>query len=95
MMIDKDTFDYMAAMVKLEFTEKEEKLLIDNLNKTIESIDAINNMDTEYIEPFLLVQTGRNAFREDMVAEVGSQNDMVFGAPDIQDGYFVVPRTIE
>jgi glutamyl-tRNA(Gln) and/or aspartyl-tRNA(Asn) amidotransferase, C subunit len=95
MVMDKETFRLMADMIKLEFSEKEEKLLFDHLNKTIEFIDTMNELDTDSTEPFTFVYPKKNTFREDVVDDRDINKDLISGAPDICGGYFVVPKSIE
>lgn len=94
MMIDKNIFTRLADTAKIEFTKKEEKQLTDDLNKTIEFIDTMNELDTEQVEPFLCLRTAKNAFREDIVTG-SDRKGLLSQAPDMSDEYYVVPRTVE
>lgn len=95
MKINKDIFIRLADMAKLDFSEKEEKQLINDINKTIEYIDTMNEQDTEDIEPFICSRQVKNAFREDMAANFEAKEILLSGGPDVSDGYYVVPKTIE
>lgn len=95
MKIDKDTFIRLANMAKFEFTEQEEIRLTDDLNNAVDFIDTMNNLDTGNIEPFYYVHPVKNAFREDIITDAGTVKNILSNAPDILDGYYVVPKTVE
>jgi len=95
MKIDKDTFIRLADMAKFEFTRQEEKRLKEDLNKAVDFIDAMNNLDTGNVELFYNVHPVKNVFREDIVTDAWTVKNILSNAPDFRDGYFVVPRTVE
>lgn len=95
MKINKNNFSHTADMVKLNFSKKEEKQLIDDLNKTFEFIDTMNLLDTENIEPMDYIHSMKNVFREDVVLNADTNEQLLSNAPDFQDEYYVVPKTIK
>lgn len=95
MKINKEIFDHLADMLRIEFTKEEKKQLIDDINKTVEFIDTMNEMDTENVEPFLFVHQRKNAFREDIVINTEMDKNLLSIAPEISNGYYAVPKAIE
>lgn len=85
MRLSKDNFQYITDTVKLSFVEKEEKDISVKLNKMIDYIDVMNELDTENVEPLTHVIPLTNVFRED---EVTSQNPSQY-----KDGYYVISKT--
>lgn len=95
MKIDKDNFSHLANMVRLNFSKKEEEQLSHDLNQTITFIDAMNQADTDNIEPMTFVHSRKNVFREDIINKEDSKGQVLTDDSDIRDGYYVVPKTIE
>jgi aspartyl-tRNA(Asn)/glutamyl-tRNA(Gln) amidotransferase subunit C len=47
MSIDKSTVDALAELAKLEFSETEKDELVKDLNRIIDFVDKLNELDTE------------------------------------------------
>ncbi|NLJ95831.1 MAG: Asp-tRNA(Asn)/Glu-tRNA(Gln) amidotransferase subunit GatC [Clostridiales bacterium] len=67
MHINKDNFTYIANAVKLSFTDKDEKQITKELNKMLEYIDTMKELDTSNVKPLTHVLPQTNVFREDEV----------------------------
>ena len=69
--------------------------LIEDLNKIIDFIEQLNEVDTNQVKPLSSV-TGHNLpIREDVVNDGNKNNDVLENAPEKKSGYFVVPKVIE
>jgi aspartyl-tRNA(Asn)/glutamyl-tRNA(Gln) amidotransferase subunit C len=56
----------IAELAKLRFTEKEKKKLQGEMNKILEYMDKINELDLENVDPLENINNTENVFREDV-----------------------------
>ena len=85
----------VAALARLRFTPEEVVVLTGELNAILEYVEKLNELDTEGVEPTSHVLPMVNAFRKDRAEPFSSLDELKASAPDIQDGYFRVPRIID
>lgn len=96
MKISKERFQNISDVVKLSYTEKEEKKLTKDLNQLIEFIDTMNEMNTDNEEPQAYIHSQKNIYREDLPSDMISEvEELHANAPESIDGYYVVPRILE
>ena len=85
----------VAALARLELSPEEEERLTGELNRILEYMDKLNELDTDRVNPTAHVVPMTNAFRADR-AELSPARDRVLqAAPELEDGYFRVPRVID
>ena len=85
----------VAALARLEFSAVEEERLTGELNRILEYMEKLSELDTEHVEPTSHVVPITNAFRDDATIQFPFREDLLASAPQQQDGYFKVPRIIE
>ena len=85
----------VATLARLEFSAAEEERLTGELNRMLEYMEKLSELDTEHVEPTSHVVPITNAFRDDVAIQFPSREDLLASAPQQQDGYFKVPRIIE
>jgi len=85
----------VARLAYLEFSPEEEEKLVGELNQILEYMTKLNALDTEGVVPTSHVAPVANAFREDLAEEFASLEELLAQGPDVEDGYFKVPRVIE
>ncbi len=85
----------VAALARLEFSAAEEERLTGELNRILEYMEKLSELDTEHVEPTSHVVPIANAFRPDEVRPFPLQEELLAPAPQQQDRYFKVPRIIE
>ncbi|NLK28594.1 MAG: Asp-tRNA(Asn)/Glu-tRNA(Gln) amidotransferase subunit GatC [Clostridiales bacterium] len=95
MIITEETIQVLANMVNIEVTEKEKKQLTEDLKQIVGSMETMNQVDTEGVEPMSHVLPIKNVFREDVVRNGDDREQLLKNAPQKKDGSFVVPKTIE
>lgn len=94
-MILKKDIKYIAQLCKLNFSEDEEKKIIHDLNKLINYIDKLNEINTENIDITVNPYYIENVYREDEIEESLSLEEVTENAPKFCDNYLVVPKVIE
>ena len=88
-----EDIDKLSSLSKLEFTDEEKQVLVNEVDGIIDLLDQCGNVEIneEYKSP---VQSLRN-LRNDEVKQ-GMDLQDVFGATDrCHDGYFCVPKVVD
>lgn len=94
--ISDETMEYVAILAKLSLTPEESKEAKHDMERMLDYIDKLNELDTDGVEPLVHVFPIENVFREDEVAAyAGGREEILFNAPEKRDGSFVVPKTVE
>lgn len=92
--ISDDTIEYVGILAKLELTEQEKEDAKADMEKMLDYIDTLNELDTEGTEPMSHVFPVNNVFREDIVTNGDGSADTLANAPLKKDDSFKVPKTI-
>ena len=85
----------VAALARLSFSSVDEERLTGELNRILQYMDRLNELDTEGVEPTSHVLPLANAFRLDEVDFSPAVADILAAAPQRQESYFKVPRIID
>ena len=85
----------VAALARLEFSTEEEERLTGELNRILQYMEKLSELDTAHVEPTSHVVPIVNAFRTDEVRAFSFLGEVMAPAPQREDGYFKVPRIIE
>lgn len=95
MIITDETIKYVAALAKLELGEEEKEKAKKDLGSIISYMDIMNELDTEGVEPMSHVFPVKNVFRDDVVVNGPDRDNLLANAPEVKDGCFKVPKTVE
>ena len=87
--------EHVANLARLEFSDEEKKTLMNQLNRILEYMEKLNELDTSKVEPLSHVIPLTNVFREDKVKPSLSVSDVLKNAPAKTDKFFKVPKVIE
>ena len=95
MQITPDLIKYLEKLARITLSEYEEKKVGNELQDILTYIDMLNELDTDGVEAMSHCFPVTNVMREDEVAPSMSPDEIVANAPESQDGYFVVPKTVD
>jgi len=84
----------IAQLAKLEFSDQEKNALTGQLNQIVEYVEKLNEINTDNILPTSHVINLNNIFREDIIGESLSREEVLKNAPKQKHGYFSVPKVI-
>jgi aspartyl-tRNA(Asn)/glutamyl-tRNA(Gln) amidotransferase subunit C len=87
--------EYNARLSMLILNDHEKELFLKNLNDFLGYAEKLDELDLENVEPVTHVIQIFNAVREDEIQPSMSRNRILMNSPEIQDGYFRVPKTID
>lgn len=92
--ISDETIEYVGILAKLELSDAEKEAAKADMEKMLDYIDTLNELDTTGIEPMSHVFPVNNVFREDVVTNGDNHEDTLANAPQRKEDSFEVPRTI-
>ena len=94
--ISEETFDHIAHLAQLEFEcENGKKAIQKDLNKIIEFIEKLKEVNTENVEPLVYMTDEINRLREDDPKENITQEEVLKNAPKKDSDYFRIPKVLE
>ena len=95
MKITTDEVKYVANLAKLYVDETEAEKLTGEMESIINFANMLSEIDTENIAPTNHAMKVQNVFREDVVKESYSQEDILKNAPSQEGGCYLVPKVVE
>lgn len=97
--ITDETMEYLEILAKLTLSEKEREQAKQDLEKMLDYVDQLKELDTSKVEPMTHVFAETNVFREDIVTngehEEQNRKNTLANAPAVKNGMLMVPRTVE
>jgi len=94
--ITKEEVLHVAKLARLEFSEEEIEAFAYQLNRILEYVDQLKELDVSDIDPTFHVLAQTNVMREDETALPLPQEEALKNAPDKDKrGFFRVPKIIE
>ncbi len=95
MQIDKDTVAKIAHLARLEVTEQETETLVGDMNKILDFMAKLNEVNTDNIEPLIYMTQEVNALRDDVVKQDITHEEALLNAPEQDGKHFLVAKVIE
>ena len=95
MAIDNNTVDKIAELAKLQFDDSAKEEIKADLNKMLDFVDKLNELDTENVEPLIYMLDEDQVLREDVVKGQVTQQEALKNAPDKDSDYIKVPKVIK
>lgn len=92
--ISDETIEYVGILAKLELSQEEKEAAKTDMEKMLDYIDTLNELDTSKAEPMSHVFPVHNVFREDVVTNGDNKEQTLANAPLRKEDSFEVPRTI-
>ena len=95
MKISKEQVEHVANLARLTLSEEEKEELTKDMINIIEFADKLGSLDTEGIDPTAHVMKLENVFREDVVKDEYTRDELLQNAPEKENGCFHVPKIVE
>ncbi len=93
--ISNETIEYVGILAKLELSEDEKEQAKKDMGRMLDHIDKLRELDTEDVEPMSHLFPVNNVFREDVVTNGDTREELLNNAPGEKNGMFMVPWTFE
>ena len=95
MSTDIQTIRKLEHLSRLEFSEEKEQEMLGDLNKILNWVDKLRELDTENIEPLTHMTAEMNVMREDVAQNTITHEEALLNAPKKDSDYFRVPKVLE
>lgn len=92
--ISDETIEYVGILAKLELSKEEKEQAKSDMEKMLDYIDKLNELDTTGVEPVSHVFALHNVFREDVVTNGDDSENMLKNAPAVKEQSYKVPKTV-
>ena len=95
MSIDKETARKVAKLARIKVEDDALDALAGEFNAILRSVEQLNEVDVEGVEPMTSVTPMRLKRRADVVTDGDQQDKVLSNAPDAREGFFAVPKVVE
>jgi aspartyl-tRNA(Asn)/glutamyl-tRNA(Gln) amidotransferase subunit C len=95
MPVDNATVDKIAELAKLEFNKSAKEDIKADLNKMLDFVDKLSELNTDNVEPLAYMLDDAPVLREDIVKGHVTQKEALKNAPNKDTDYFKVPKVIK
>ena len=93
--ISNETIEYVAILAKLELTREEKAKVQGEMEKMLDYVSKLDELDTSMIDPMPHLFDFGNVFREDQIENQHKGEEILKNAPKVIDKMIHVPETIE
>ena len=87
--------DKLANLARLHFKDEEKAAIKNDLQRMIQFVEKLNELDTTGVEPLLHMSEQVNILRDDEVKGSISRAEALLNAPLHDDVFFKVPKVIK
>ena len=95
MSVSKDDVRKVARLSRIAVPEERLDELAGELNGILGWIDQLNEVDVSDVEPLTSVVETKLPMRDDIVTDGNIPDQVLANAPRTEDGFFVVPKSVE
>ena len=85
----------IAKLSRLHVEDAQLQPIAEDLNGILGWIEQLGEVDVEGVEPMTAAVDMAAPLRADDVSDGGKRDDVLKNAPKSDDGFFVVPRSVE
>lgn len=94
MKVSDELIDRLANLAKIEFDDKAKSEIKNDMNRMLEFIDKLNEIDTEGVDPLIFMSDEINILREDIAKISITQKEALKNAPHHDSDYIMVPKVV-
>lgn len=87
--------DKLAHLARLSFKEEEKPEIKKDLQRMIEFVEKLNELDLDGVEPLLHLSEETNVLRDDEIKGSVSTSEALKNAPVHDQQFFKVPKVIK
>ena len=92
MEIDNETVDKIASLSKLSFSGKQKEAIKNDMNKMLNFIGKLEEVDTDDVDPLIHMTDDVNVLRADDAVSDITQKEALKNAPKKDSTYFKIPK---
>jgi len=87
--------DRLAFLSRLKFSEEEKPEIKADMQKMLNFIDALDDVNTDGVAPLIHMSNEVNVLRPDVEGDMLKQSEALKNAPKKDDYYFRVPKVLK
>lgn len=95
MEITEETVDHIAHLARLEFEGDKKTAIREDMQRIIQFMDKLREVDTENVEPLIFMTNEVNNLREDVAITTLTQEEVLKNAPKKDSDYFRIPKVLD
>jgi aspartyl-tRNA(Asn)/glutamyl-tRNA(Gln) amidotransferase subunit C len=95
MEINDALLDHIANLSKLSFEGPEKEAIRQDLERMINFVDKLSELDTAGVEPLIFMSQEVNRLRNDMPENTVSHEEALRNAPKKDSDYFRIPKVLD
>ncbi len=95
MSTDIQTIRKLAHLARLEFDQTKEQEMLQDLNKILDWMEKLRELDTSAVEPLLHMSEEVNVLRPDAAKMIITHEQALRNAPRKDSDYFRVPKVLD
>lgn len=92
--INEEIMENVCILAKLTLTEEEKKAAMQDMQRMLDYVEKLKELDTDAVDPLTHIFADENVFREDVVTNGDDREAMLANAPKSKDWQYQVPKTI-
>ncbi|HVI04598.1 MAG TPA: Asp-tRNA(Asn)/Glu-tRNA(Gln) amidotransferase subunit GatC [Sphingomicrobium sp.] len=86
---------HIARLARIAMSEEELERLVPELNKILDWVEQLGEVDTDGVEPLTAVIEQKLRLRDDIVNDGNMRDEILANAPNAEHGFFAVPKVID
>ncbi|MFM1916201.1 MAG: hypothetical protein RLZZ531_1870 [Bacteroidota bacterium] len=95
MKITEELIDHIAHLARLEFKGEDKASIQKDMERMIEFVDKLSEVDTANVEPLIFMSEEINRVREDEPKVTVSHEEALKNAPKKDSDYFRIPKVLD
>ena len=95
MKITEEIIDHIAHLARLEFKGEDKVSIQKDMERMIEFVDKLSEIDTENVEPLIFMSEEMNRLREDEPQITVTHEEALKNAPKRDSDYFRIPKVLD
>ena len=95
MSTDLATLRKLAHLSRLELDQSKEEKLLGELNKILNWVEQLRELDTDNVEPLVHLSHEINVLRDDEARNTVTHQEGLLNAPRKDSDYFRVPKVLD
>jgi aspartyl-tRNA(Asn)/glutamyl-tRNA(Gln) amidotransferase subunit C len=95
MKITEELIDHIAHLARLEFKGEDKVSIQKDMERMIEFVDKLSEIDTANVEPLIFMSEEINRVREDVPQVTVTHEEALMNAPKKDSDYFRIPKVLD
>lgn len=95
MAVSKQTVLHVSKLARIDLGDEAQiDTFARQMDQIVEYMDILAEADTSGVEPMFSPMSLMGPLAEDIAEDVYSRDEILAGAPEQEDGFFIVPRVL-